>query len=143
VEEPARPAPEPVASMPPAPMRAEEPVPTPKPPKPAPRKKAAELPPADRAKLKRTGMLPPLVDPALAGARDHMEHARIPDALHAYEALIRKGKFLEEVTFDLKEALYRFPVEVSIWQTLGDAYMRANRLQDALDAYTKAEELLR
>ena len=50
---------------------------------------------------------------------------------------------LEEVTFDLKEAIYRFPVEVSIWQALGDAYMRANRLQDALDAYTKAEELLR
>jgi tetratricopeptide (TPR) repeat protein len=132
------PAPMPVA----APSRAEEPVPSPKPPKPAPRKKS-EMPAVDRAKLKRTGMLPPMVDPALAGARDHMEHARVPDALHAYEALIRKGKFLEEVTFDLKEALYRFPVEVSIWQTLGDAYMRANRLQDALDAYTKAEELLR
>jgi cytochrome c-type biogenesis protein CcmH/NrfG len=26
---------------------------------------------------------------------------------------------------------------------MGDAYMRANRLQDALDSYTKAEELLR
>jgi cytochrome c-type biogenesis protein CcmH/NrfG len=39
--------------------------------------------------------------------------------------------------------LYRFPVDVNIWQSLGDAYMRANRLQDALDAYTKAEELLR
>jgi cytochrome c-type biogenesis protein CcmH/NrfG len=39
--------------------------------------------------------------------------------------------------------LYRYPVEVSLWQLLGDAYMRANRLQDALDAYTKAEELLR
>ena len=34
-------------------------------------------------------------------------------------------------------------MDVVIWQTLGDAYMRANRLQDALDAYTKAEELLR
>ncbi|MEW5939630.1 MAG: tetratricopeptide repeat protein [Chloroflexota bacterium] len=122
--------------------REEEPVPSPKPPKPAPRKKA-ELPAADRAKLKRPDMLPPLVDPVLAGARDHIEHARIPDALQGYAALIRKGKFLEEVTFDLKEALYRFPVEVSIWQALGDVYMRANRLQDALDAYTKAEELLR
>jgi hypothetical protein len=41
------------------------------------------------------------------------------------------------------DALYRYPVEVSIWQALGDAYMRSNRLQEALDAYTKAEELLR
>jgi len=32
---------------------------------------------------------------------------------------------------------------VAIWQALGDAYMRANLLQEALDAYTKAEELLR
>ena len=88
-------------------------------------------------------MLPPLIDPTLAAARDALEHAKIPDALQAYGNLIRKGKMLEDVTFDLKEALYRFPVEVSIWQVLGDAYMRANRLQDALDAYTKAEELLR
>ena len=48
-----------------------------------------------------------------------------------------------DVIRDLRDALYRYPVEVSIWQALGDAYMRANRLQDALDAYTKAEELLR
>lgn len=99
--------------------------------------------PAEKTKVRRTGMLPPLIDPNLAFARDAMSHGKIPDALQAYGNLIRKGKLLEEITFDLKEALYRFPVEVSIWQTLGDAYMRANRLQDALDAYTKAEELLR
>ena len=57
--------------------------------------------------------------------------------------LIKKGKLLDEIIFDLREALYRYPVEVSIHQALGDAYMRANQLQDALDAYTKAEELLR
>ena len=34
-----------------------------------------------------------------------------------------------------------YPVEVGIWQTLGDAYMRANRLKEALEAYNKAEEL--
>jgi cytochrome c-type biogenesis protein CcmH/NrfG len=32
---------------------------------------------------------------------------------------------------------------VDLWQTLGDAYVRKNKLQDALDSYTKAEELLR
>ena len=109
--------------------------------KPEPKPEAA--PPLDITKVRRTGMLPPLIDPNLALARDSMSHGKIPDALQAYGGLIHKGKLLEDVTFDLKEALYRFPVEVSIWQTLGDAYMRANRLQDALDAYTKAEELLR
>lgn len=119
-------------------------------PRPEPRPAAVRKPepkprpaPADKPKLKRTGMLPPLIDPNLASARDALSHGKIPDALQAYSALIRKGKLLEDITFDLKEALYRFPVEVSIWQALGDAYMRANRLQDALDAYTKAEELLR
>jgi tetratricopeptide (TPR) repeat protein len=130
------------------------PKPEPKPePRPEPRKAAVRKPepkpkpetavPVDRSKVKRTGMLPPLIDPNLAFARDAMEHGKIPDALQVYGNLIRKGKLLEDITFDLKEALYRFPVEVSIWQALGDAYMRANRLQDALDAYTKAEELLR
>lgn len=109
--------------------------------KPEPKPEAAAL--AEKTKVRRTGMLPPLIDPNLAFARDAMSHGKIPDALQAYGNLIRKGKLLEDITFDLKEALYRFPVEVSIWQALGDAYMRANRLQDALDAYTKAEELLR
>jgi tetratricopeptide (TPR) repeat protein len=139
-----------VTSRPVAPAPKPEPpkIETPKPEvrKPAARKpepKPEAAPPTEKPKLRRTGMLPPLVDPNLASARDAMSHGKIPDALQAYGNLIRKGKLLEDITFDLKEALYRFPVEVSIWQTLGDAYMRANRLQDALDAYTKAEELLR
>jgi cytochrome c-type biogenesis protein CcmH/NrfG len=60
-----------------------------------------------------------------------------------YGKIIKKGHLLDEVIHDLREAIYRYPVDVIVWQTLGDAYMRANRLQDALDAYTKAEELLR
>ena len=83
------------------------------------------------------------VDPILGSARNELSRSNIPGALEMYGKLIKKGRFLDETIFDLREALYRYPVEVSIWQTLGDAYMRANRLQDALDAYTKAEELLR
>jgi cytochrome c-type biogenesis protein CcmH/NrfG len=59
-----------------------------------------------------------------------------------YTKLIKKGRLLDEVIQDLREAINHRPVDVITWQTLGDAYMRANRLQDALDAYTKAEELL-
>ncbi len=89
------------------------------------------------------GMVTMPVDPILGSARAELSRSNIPGALETYEKLIKKGRFLEEVIYDLREALYRYPVEVSIWQTLGDAYMRANQLQDALDAYTKAEELLR
>jgi tetratricopeptide (TPR) repeat protein len=72
-----------------------------------------------------------------------LERGNLTEASQGYRKLIKKGKMLEEIIFDLREAQYRHPVDVVIWQTLGDAYMRANRLQDALDAFTKAEELLR
>jgi hypothetical protein len=93
--------------------------------------------------IRGTGMLTMPVDSILDSARSELSRSNIPGALETYAKLIRKGRFLDEVIFDLRDALYRYPVEVSIWQALGDAYMRANRLQDALDAYTKAEELLR
>ena len=107
----------------------QEPVTPPSPPKPP--------------KLKGTGRLSMPLDPILGQARNELSGSNVSSALESYSRLIKKGRFLEEVIFDLRDALYRFPVDVDIWQSLGDAYMRANRLQDALDAYTKAEELLR
>ena len=94
-------------------------------------------------KLKGTGRLTMPLDPILSQARNELSGNNVSSALDSYSKLIRKGRFLDEVIFDLRDATYRFPVDVDIWQSLGDAYMRANRLQDALDAYTKAEELLR
>ncbi len=92
---------------------------------------------------KRTGSLSPTRDLHLAQAQMALERGDIRQAVEHYARLIRKGRLLDEVIFDLREALYRYPVDVLLWQTLGDAYMRANRLREALDAYTKAEQLLR
>ncbi len=80
---------------------------------------------------------------SLETASAELGRGNIAAALQTYNRLIRKGKLLDEIIRQLREALYRYPVDVSLWQALGDAYMRANRLQEALDAYTKAEELLR
>ncbi|HEX2995794.1 MAG TPA: tetratricopeptide repeat protein, partial [Anaerolineales bacterium] len=141
-----QPEPEHVPSMP-------EPVAPPPPPEPAPVKvveekpKKAALPPAKpvykEPATRRAPELSPSLDPVLAQARNELSRSNIPGALENYGRLIKKARLLEDVIYDLREALYRYPVEVSIWQSLGDAYMRANRLQDALDSYTKAEELLR
>ena len=76
-------------------------------------------------------------------AKSELDRGDIPEALMHYGKLIKRGKHLEETSGHLSESLYRYPVEVGIWQTLGDAYMRANRLKEALDAYNKAEELIR
>jgi tetratricopeptide (TPR) repeat protein len=79
----------------------------------------------------------------LSQAKSELDRGDIPAALAHYGKLIKKGKHLEETIRDLSESIYRYPVEVGIWQTLGDAYMRANRLKEALEAYNKAEELIR
>lgn len=76
-------------------------------------------------------------------AKGELDRGDIPAALDHYGKLIKKGKHLEETIRDLTESIYRYPVEVGIWQTMGDAYMRANRLKEALEAYNKAEELIR
>lgn len=97
---------------------------------------------------KGTGILSPVPEQdkdaaLLMAAQGLLESNRLDESMKEYAKLIRKGRLLDETIHDLREALYRFPVDIIVWQTLGDAYMRANRLQDALDAYTKAEELLR
>jgi hypothetical protein len=138
----------PVASVEPEQVMAETPVEQPvlqreePKPEPQPAKKSPSKPPREPAAPKGVPASAG-VDVVLGTARSELSRSNIPGALESYSRLIKKARFLDEVIYDLREALYRYPVEVSIWQSLGDAYMRANRLQDALDAYTKAEELLR
>ncbi len=80
---------------------------------------------------------------SLAEIQAALSHGDLEQALSGYNDFIQNGQHLDETIHDLRDALYRYPVDISIWQTLGDAYARNNQLQEALDAYTKAEELLR
>jgi len=79
----------------------------------------------------------------LKTAQAALEAYNVDRALEYYNHLVQNGQHLEDIIHDLRDALYRYPIDIGIWQSLGDAYMRSNRLQEALDAYTKAEELLR
>jgi tetratricopeptide (TPR) repeat protein len=116
-------------------------------PEPAAAAPAALVPPPTAGQPAPAGVtVPAAQDPdaeSLARARTSLSANQPAGALQIYVKLVKRGRMLEEVIHDLREAIYRYPVDPLIWQTLGDAYMRANRLQDALDAYTKAEELLR
>ncbi len=80
---------------------------------------------------------------ALQQAQTELQKGAVEAALARYDGFIQNGELIEETIHDLRDALYRYPMDTSIWQSLGDAYMRGNRIQEALDAYTKAEELLR
>jgi tetratricopeptide (TPR) repeat protein len=79
----------------------------------------------------------------LAIARENLQSGNLEEAIAGYNKLVKKGKIVETVIEDILGATQRYPVEYNLWQTLGDAYMRSDNLQEALDAYTKAEELLR
>ncbi len=95
------------------------------------------------AETQEPGEMSELPDEMILQAQNALGKGQIDFALSAYQHLIDHDQKLDETIHDLRDALYRFPVDSVIWQTLGDAYMRNNQVQDALDAFTKAEELLK
>ena len=76
-------------------------------------------------------------------ARQAVEHGEVVTAAQLYNQLVTQKSDMEQVIADMQIALYRYPVDINFWQILGDAYLRTDKLQEALDAYTEAEELLR
>jgi competence ComEA-like helix-hairpin-helix protein len=75
-------------------------------------------------------------------ARELLAESQIGQALEHYEYLIIKKKSIQAVIEDLIKASADHPMEVSLMKTLGDAYMRVDKLEEALEAYSKAEDLL-
>jgi tetratricopeptide (TPR) repeat protein len=67
----------------------------------------------------------------------------LPQLLEIYRQKIDQSEALDTIIDELIATSFRFPVEPSIWETLGDAYLQSGQIQNALDAYSKAEELLR
>jgi competence ComEA-like helix-hairpin-helix protein len=80
--------------------------------------------------------------PELQNAWNNVSQGNIQDAVNQYTALINQDQHLDETIRDLHSALGKYPNDSSLYQTLGDAYMRSNMLQEALDAYNRAEDLL-
>jgi competence ComEA-like helix-hairpin-helix protein len=63
-------------------------------------------------------------------------------AIIIYSELIQAKSSLDEVIFDLNQAIHTRPEDYELWQLLGDAYMRNDQMIEAMQAYNKAEELL-
>lgn len=79
---------------------------------------------------------------SLVLAQRFLAEGNLAAALSEYSRLIEADQFLDNVIFDLRQSVYQHPDSQELWQTLGDAYMHADRPQDALEAYSRAEELL-
>jgi tetratricopeptide (TPR) repeat protein len=94
-------------------------------------------------------LVPPVAEPTLdefAGledARNAINQGLPTQAAELYTGIIKQNRLLEEVIKDLQDALYRFPVDVDLWVAFGDAHFRMDNLQEALNDYTKAEDLVR
>jgi DNA uptake protein ComE-like DNA-binding protein len=79
--------------------------------------------------------------PELQDAWNSVNVGDIEQAVDKYAVLIDQDQHLDEIIRDLQAALGKYPSDSSLYQSLGDAYMHANMLQEALDAYNRAEDL--
>lgn len=89
---------------------------------------------------------PPAAAPApeaVLAARELASAGEWDSALNAYHNLITNNEHLDAVIVDLSTAAQSRPQDMDLWQHLGDAYLRSNRVKEALDAYAQAERLLR
>jgi tetratricopeptide (TPR) repeat protein len=75
-------------------------------------------------------------------ARQALNFGKLGEAADHYGYLLRRRLLIKDVIADLDAAVHRYPGDATLWQILGDAYMRNNQLRPALDAYTRAKDLL-
>jgi tetratricopeptide (TPR) repeat protein len=75
------------------------------------------------------------VEDILKRARDAMDAGKIEESLGLYAGLIKKKRQLNAVIRDLQSATDRGSMPPAVWQALGDAYMKADRLNEAIESY--------
>jgi tetratricopeptide (TPR) repeat protein len=76
----------------------------------------------------------------LDSARQALATGNFDQATAQYSMLIKRGKQLEGIIEDLENALEESGASPALWQTLGDAYMKADRVNDSIEAYRRGME---
>ncbi len=113
-------------------------------PPPTPRR-AGRLLPADVIELEPPGKVEASaeeVEQWLSQARAHKSKSDFEASMDHYERLVFTEQRIEELVSDLEDIARQLATNVRVRRLLGDAYMRQNRLQDALDAYRGALDQL-
>ena len=77
----------------------------------------------------------------LQSARSALAAGDAGRALSDYQKLIDRKQDLDTVIQDLQSAVGKYPNLAKMWQALGDAYMKADRLPDAIKAYQRGMEV--
>lgn len=63
-------------------------------------------------------------------------------ALAQYSDLIKSRQNLTTVINDLEKAVEKYPKDPAVQRKLGDAYLRNHQINEAMQAYSKAEQHL-
>jgi tetratricopeptide (TPR) repeat protein len=113
---------------------------------PAPQPLQAEAPrpkvrPPSRARKARGAKSPyakEVPDTILARSQQHMLDGDFETAAEGLEYLVASGQMVDDVIERLEDFAPNQPGATSLLRVLGDAYMRSNQLQKALDAYRQA-----
>jgi hypothetical protein len=79
---------------------------------------------------------------AFASARQKVSDGDLDGALADYESVVRAAANLNDVVDDLRSLMSRHKDNPAVYRVLGDALMRNGNLQEALDTYRKALNLL-
>jgi tetratricopeptide (TPR) repeat protein len=67
-----------------------------------------------------------------------LEASTLDASVQQYESLLAGGDVQEGLIAELEEAVQAHPEHAGLQRVLGDAYMRTNKLEQALEAYRKA-----
>ncbi len=84
------------------------------------------------------------VEETLAAARSDIREGKAEVALQNYEAVVRSNRSIEVVISDLNALLEdeQHKNNPAVYRVLGDGLMRTGQLQDALNTYRKALNML-
>ncbi|MGH2522904.1 MAG: hypothetical protein ACRDH2_10415, partial [Anaerolineales bacterium] len=109
------------------------------PPKPkAPPSRAAARPRKGRAALAKSPFAAQSPEDVLVLSRQRLADGDYDGATAGLEYLVSTGQLVDNVIAELERFAPNRPGTSSLLRVLGDAYMRNNRLQKALDAYRQA-----
>ncbi len=76
----------------------------------------------------------------LEDSRQALAAGDLGSAAKLYSGLIKRREVLGQVIEDLRIALERSPDSATLWQVLGDAYLKDDRTAEAIEAYRKGME---
>jgi hypothetical protein len=134
---PARPVVKP-QTQPLPPLASTEPTPAPTPPVPP---KPPSPPKAARPRKGKAAKSPYATEPpeeVFSLGQRSIDEGNQAVAVEALDYLVTSGQLVNEVIAELENFTMNHPGASPLWRVLGDAYMKNNRLQKALDAYRQA-----